>query len=111
MTEPQGYEIILNTLGRDDGRTDSTLSDLDRKPDPWESSMQATCECLSWRGAWDNLARRRTEDELGESLYRQFPVHTRSVIATTHELLDRGVIGQDELQAKMTSVRARFERQ
>ena len=30
--------------------------------------MQATCECLSWRGALDNLERRHAEDELGETV-------------------------------------------
>ncbi|MEU5844275.1 ScnB [Rhodococcus sp. NPDC047139] len=88
---------------------EASLPELDRKPAPWESSMQATCECLSWRSVWDNLDRRHTEDALGETIYRDFPVHTRSAIATTHTLLERGVIDPDELQAKMREVRARFE--
>jgi hypothetical protein len=73
--------------------------------------MQATAECLSWRGAWDNLDRRHTEDQLGETVYRDFPVRSRSVVATAHALMDKGVISPDELQAKMEEVRARFTRQ
>ncbi|NLE78865.1 MAG: nitrile hydratase subunit beta [Rhodococcus sp.] len=111
MTTGNGYEVILETLTPESARTDTTLPDLERKPDPWESSMQATCECLSWRGAFDNLDRRHTEDDLGETVYRDFPVHTRSVVTTTHVLLDRGVISQDELRAKIDEVRQRFHRE
>nr|WP_241384340.1 SH3-like domain-containing protein [Rhodococcus sp. CH91] len=104
----QPNEIILSLLANDAVREES-LPELDRTPAPWESSMQATCECLSWHSVWDNLERRHTEDALGETIYRDFPVHTRSAIATTHTLLERGVISPDELQAKMREVRARFE--
>lgn len=109
MTAPQGYEIILRTLPADAERPDA-LPDPDRKPDPWESAMQATCECLSWRGAWDNLERRHTEDELGETIYTRFPVHSRSAITTAHTFLDRGIVTQDELRARMEQIRARLER-
>jgi len=68
--------------------------------------MQATCECLSWRGSLDNLERRQAEDALGES----FPVHTRSAVVVRHWLLDQGLITEDELQTKMVEVRARLER-
>ncbi len=73
MMTDKAYDVILNTLTPETTRDDVTLPDLDRKPDPWESSMQATAECLSWRGAWDNLDRRHTEDQLGETVYRDFP--------------------------------------
>jgi hypothetical protein len=82
----------------------------DGTPSPWESSMQATCECLSWRGSLDNLERRQAEDALGETLYAEFPVHTRSVLVVRHWLLDQGLITEDELQTKMAEVRARLER-
>ena len=108
MTATQGYEVILRLLSQSAERT-SSLPDTERRPDPWESAMQATCECLSWRGAWDNLERRHTEDELGETIYSQFPVHTRSAITTAHTFLDRGIVTPDELRAKMEEVRARLE--
>jgi hypothetical protein len=80
----------------------------DRQPAPWESSMEAVCECLSWRGAIANLERRNAEDELGESVYSDAPVHTRPALATAHTLIERGVISENELRAKMDEVRARF---
>lgn len=73
--------------------------------------MQATCECLSWRGALDNLERREAEDELGETIYLDFPVRARSAVVTAHALLDLGIIDQEELRSKMEAVRERFERE
>ncbi|WP_280294904.1 ScnB [Nocardia abscessus] len=104
------YDVLLHTLDPEP-RRENTLPELDRKPDPWESSMQATCECLSWRGALDNLERRRAEDALGETIYHDFPVRTRSVVVTAHTLMDRGVITPAELRDRMDAVRERFHRQ
>jgi uncharacterized protein YceH (UPF0502 family) len=101
------YDVLLDTL--DPGsRREATLPELDRKPDPWESAMQATCECLSWRGALDNLGRRHAEDALGETTYHDFPVRARSVVVTAHELMSRGAFTPEELRARMDVVRERF---
>ncbi len=104
------YRVLLNTLDPESQR-ESSLPDLDRTPEPWESSMQATCECLSWRGTLDNLERRHAEDTLGETVYHDFPVRARSAVITAHALLDRGVISEEELQARMDAVRARLTRE
>jgi Nitrile hydratase beta subunit len=104
------YRVLLDTLCREHEPA-TALPELERKRDPWESSMQATCECLSWRGALDNLERRHAEDALGESVYQDFPVHSRSVVVTAHALMDRGVISPEELQDRMDRIRERFTRQ
>jgi hypothetical protein len=109
VSEPSRYEVLATLEGGHRSGGES-LPDLDRPPAPWESSMQATCECLSWRGTFDNLERRHAEDDLGEQVYVRFPVHARSALVTTHALLDRGVITQEELRAKMEEVRARLQR-
>jgi hypothetical protein len=101
------YRVLLDTLGSDAHR-EVELAELDRTPDPWESRMQATCECLSWRGTLANLDRRHAEDALGETVYHDFPVHTRSAVVTAHELIERGVITEDELRARMEAVRNRL---
>ncbi|WP_027500505.1 hypothetical protein [Rhodococcus sp. UNC363MFTsu5.1] len=106
----EGYRVLFDTLAPG-SRRESILPELDGKPAPWESSMQATCECLSWRGALDNLERREAEDELGETIYLDFPVRARSAVVTAHALIDLGVIDEEELRAKMKSVRERFERE
>ncbi|BDT98049.1 MULTISPECIES: SH3-like domain-containing protein [Nocardia] len=104
------YEVLLSALDPA-ARRESALPELDRAPDPWESSMQATCECLSWRGALDNLERRHAEDALGETIYQDFPVRSRSVVVTAHTLMERGVITPEELRARMDAVRERLHRQ
>ena len=104
------YWVLLDTLDPD-SRREQSLPELERAPDPWESRIQATCECLSWRGTLDNLERRHAEDALGETTYHDFPVHARSAVVTAHELLDRGVITEEELHARMGAVRARLTRE
>ena len=103
------YEVLLETLGPGALREEK-LPKLERKQNPWESAMQATCECLSWRGTLDNLERRHAEDALGETTYHNFPVHARSVVVTAHELIDRGAFTADELRTRMDKVRERFSR-
>jgi len=57
-----------------------------------------------------HLEQLRAEDDLGETLCAEFPVHARSPLVTAHLLMDKGIITQADLQAKMEEVRARFER-
>jgi hypothetical protein len=103
------YRLLLDALEQD-ARREESLPELDHTPDPWESRMQATCECLSWRGTLDNLERRQAEDALGETVYHDFPVRARSVVVTTHTLLDHGVITEEELRGRMDAIRARLIR-
>ena len=99
----RGYPVLFATLP-------SAGPDAGHAPEPWEANVQATCECLSWRGALDNLERRHAEDALGEATYADFPLHTRTVIVTAHTLLERGAISEGELEAKMREVRSRFRK-
>jgi hypothetical protein len=100
------YPVLLATLRS----ADPAPWKPDRTPAPWEANLQATCECLSWRGTLDNLERRKAEDTLGETTYADFPVHARAVVVTAHSLLERGAISEHELETKMNDVRARFQR-
>jgi hypothetical protein len=102
-----GYELLLRLPANGPGMRTS-LPELDHRSAPWEANAQATGECLSLRGALDNLERRQAEDELGERLYRALPVHTRTAVVTAHALLERGAISESELEAKMQEVRRRF---
>jgi hypothetical protein len=97
-----GYPVLLATL------RGAPPPDRDRAPAPWEANVDATCECLSWRGALGNLQRRRAEDELGATVYADVPLHARSAVVTAHSLLERGAISEHELEAKMNEVRERF---
>jgi hypothetical protein len=99
------YPVLMATL-RSAG---PAPPERDRTPAPWEANVQATCECLSWRGTLDIVERRRAEDTLGETTYADFPIHTRAAVVTTHSLLERGEISERELETKMNEVRARFQ--
>jgi hypothetical protein len=108
--DEQQFGILLGILSQaDEPEAPSALTALEHPPAPWESSMQVTCECLSWRGALDNLERRHAEDRLGATVYREFPVRGRPAVVVAHALLEKGVISESELQAKMTEVRSRLE--
>jgi hypothetical protein len=99
------YAVLMATLRS----AEPAPPDPDRTPAPWEANAQATCECLSWRGTLDNLARRRAEDTLGETTYADFPLHARAAVVAAHALLERGEISERELETRMNEVRARFE--
>ncbi|QYC42190.1 Thiocyanate hydrolase subunit beta [Nonomuraea coxensis DSM 45129] len=103
------YAVLMETLDDIGERTDTTLRCIEHEPEVWESRMQTTCECLSKAGVLDNLERRHAEDRLGESIYRRFPVQTRSVLTVAHTLMDRGLFTEQALREKMGSVRTRLE--
>jgi hypothetical protein len=104
MSANNYYPVLMATLRS----ADPGAPEPDRTPAPWEANVQATCECLSWRGTLDNLERRQAEDTLGETTYADFPVRTRAAVVTAHSLLERGEISERELETKMNEVRARF---
>jgi hypothetical protein len=104
MSADHRYPVLMATL-RSAG---PAPPEPHRTPAPWEANIQATCECLSWHGALDNLERRHAEDTLGETTYADFPLHARAALVTAHSLLERGEISEHELEAKMNEVRARF---
>jgi hypothetical protein len=105
MSADNHYPVLMATLRS----ADAAPPKPDRTPAPWEANLQATCECLSWRGTLDNLERRQAEDALGETTYADFPVHARAAVVTAHSLLERGAISERELETKMNDVRARFQ--
>ncbi|WP_067171902.1 nitrile hydratase subunit beta [Microtetraspora niveoalba] len=103
------YDVLMSALSDVEERTGNDLVCGERTPAPWESAVQATCECLSSAGTLDNLERRQAEDRLGETVYARFPVHTRSALTVAHSLMDREIFTEEELRAKMKEVRARLE--
>jgi hypothetical protein len=110
VSDAKSYAVLMNTLQAVGERTDTDLPSMERVRAPWESRVQATCECLSWRGALDNLERRLAEDRLGETVYHRFPVHTRSALTVAQALMDKSVFTESELDSKIKEVRIRLER-
>jgi hypothetical protein len=79
-------------------------------PDPpWKVSLYATCECLAAGKALPALERRRAEDQLGESLYRETPAPEQQLLALAHIMLSRGLLSEEDLARRMTAVRSRLE--
>jgi hypothetical protein len=79
-------------------------------PDPpWKVSLYATCECLSAVEALPSLQRRHAEDQLGETVYSGTPGPEQQLLALAHIMLSRGLIAEEDLAKRLTSVRSRLE--
>jgi len=79
-------------------------------PDPpWQVCLDATCDALSAVGALDSLDRRRSEDELGEAVYSDIPNPERQLLSLAHIMVSRGLLTEEELALKLSTVRARLE--
>jgi len=76
---------------------------------PWKTSLTAMCECLSASGALPALDRRRAEDELADSVYREVPPPERQLLALVHVMLSRGLVSETDLASRMRAVRSRLE--
>lgn len=80
---------------------------------PWKTSLDGLCDALD-RAACDadvpTLAERRDEeDDLSATVYSSLPYPENQLVALAHSLLARGVITEEELQQRLSAVRARLE--
>ena len=76
---------------------------------PWKTSLTAMCDCLAASGALPALDRRRAEDELADSVYREVPAPERQLLALVHVMLSRGLVSETDLASRMRAVRSRLE--
>ena len=76
---------------------------------PWKTSLTAMCDCLAVSGALPALDRRKTEDELAETLYNDVPSPERELLALVHTMVSRGLVAEADLTKRMSIVRARLE--
>ncbi len=78
-------------------------------PDPpWKVSLYATLECLSVGAALPALERRKAEDRLGETIYREIPGPEQQLLALAHILLARGLLTERELGERVKAIRERL---
>jgi len=75
---------------------------------PWKVCLDATCDALSAGGALNSLDRRHAEDEL-ETVYSAIPNPERQLLTLAHIMLSRGLITEEELARRLSTVRARLE--
>jgi hypothetical protein len=76
---------------------------------PWKTSLVGMCECLAVGGALPALERRKAEDVLGDSVYRDVPAPERDLLALAHILLRRGLVTESALAERMHMVRSRLQ--
>lgn len=76
---------------------------------PWKTSLVGMCDCLATGGSLPALDRRNAEDELGNAVYSEVPAPERELLALVHTMLNRGLVTEGELAARMRTVRSRLE--
>jgi hypothetical protein len=75
---------------------------------PWEKRCHATLETLNWRQVMSQEEKRKAIEDLGETIYAGLTYYQKWALAAANHLMDKGLITQDELAAKMAEVRARM---
>ena len=103
------YATLKHVIHDVGGQPDAPQPYLEKQEEEWELNTYVTCECLGWRGVWNSEERRRLENELGATLYFGLPYYARWATTAAKTLLDKGLITNDELSAKIDEVRARLE--
>ncbi len=81
---------------------------------PWKTSLDGVCDALDRSGSGQEINftfkdRRDEEDALSATKYAGLPYPENQLVALAHSLLDRGIIDEEELLARLTSIRARLE--
>ncbi|MCW5252936.1 nitrile hydratase subunit beta [Streptomyces sp. SHP 1-2] len=105
------YEALRAVLHDVGGQIDVPAPLLEKGEEAWEMNTYVTCECLGWRGHWNSEMRRRAENDLGATLYFGLPYYARWITVATKTLIDKSLIRQDDLAAKIDEVRERLRAQ
>jgi len=81
---------------------------------PWKTSLDGMCDAIDRSCAGDDLGftfkdRRDEEDVLSVTRYADLPYPENQLVALAHSLVARGVIDEEELKSRLTSIRNRLE--
>ena len=81
---------------------------------PWKTSLDGICDAIDRSCAGDDLGftfkdRRDEEDVLSVTRYADLPYPENQLVALAHSLVARGVIDEEELKSRLTSIRNRLE--
>ncbi|WP_431232026.1 thiocyanate hydrolase [Mycolicibacterium psychrotolerans] len=80
---------------------------------PWKTSLDGLCDALDHAACEADVPtfkeRRDEEDDLSATVYADLPYPENQLVSLAHSLLSRGVITEDELQQRLSAVRARLE--
>jgi hypothetical protein len=80
---------------------------------PWKTSLDGLCDALDQAACDEPVpdfkARRDEEDTLSATVYADLPYPENQLMALAHSLMARGVISEDELAQRLSSIRTRLE--
>ncbi|MGW6422735.1 thiocyanate hydrolase [Nocardia sp. NPDC055053] len=86
---------------------------VDNPVPPWKTSLDGICDALDHARCDADIPgfqrRRDEEDALSATLYASLPYPENQLVALAHSLVTRGIIDEHELQARLTTIRARLE--
>ena len=87
---------------------------VDNPVPPWKTSLDGMCDAIDRSCAGDELGfafkdRRDEEDSLSATRYAALPYPENQLVALAHSLVARGLIDEQELQKRLTKIRARLE--
>jgi hypothetical protein len=86
---------------------------VDNAVPPWKSSLDGLCDALDYAACGAEVPnfkeRRDEEDTLSATLYASLPYPENQLVSLAHSLLARGVIDENELEQRLSSIRARLE--
>lgn len=105
-TENQNFPHPVNDFG---GLPAGPMVFTEHELSPWEKRCHATLECLYWREVMSQEEKRRTIEDLGQTLYAGLGYYQKWALSVATCLMNKGLLTQDELAAKTDEVRARLE--
>ncbi|KAA0108325.1 thiocyanate hydrolase [Mycolicibacterium sp. P1-5] len=80
---------------------------------PWKTSLDGLCDALDQAACDSDVPtfkeRRDEEDDLSSTVYSELPYPESQLVSLAHSLLARGIVTEDELQQRLSAVRARLE--
>jgi nitrile hydratase subunit beta len=86
------------------GKVDTAPHDLSY----WEKQIDAINALLAQKGLRRTDENRRYIEMLGDDAYNTLSYYERWTAALARQMIDKGVLTQDEIDAKITQVRARL---
>jgi hypothetical protein len=108
MSPPTDNENLPTPVNDFGGLPAEPLVIAEHELAPWEKRCHANLETLYWRGVVSMEEKRRGIEDLGQTVYAGLTYYQKWALASAHLLLEKGLITQDELAAKMDEVRARM---
>lgn len=90
--------------GLDFGPVDSSTHDLTL----WEKQVDAIRAVIGAKGIVSTHENRRTIEQLGHDVYDRLNYYERWTASLSRQMIDKGILTQDEIDARVAQVRERL---